>query len=198
MKQIIVSVISVYLIGCGGNRFDTALFVADGDARSDAGADVQEAPDSGAPDAREASPQGAGGAGGASHGAGGSSHGAGGSFQTAGGAGGSSAPCDGGPEVTHSNGVGQAWTDCVPLGTYDQSQAMKACEAWCSARGCAGTGCVEGPECGEYMALGRTAGPSAVMLGWAWGWSPATFGGGTTVNVPLTSGGSCSALGMWR
>src|SRR5271155_3117350 len=31
--------------------------------------------------------------------------------------------------VTHSNGVGQTWTDCVPLGTYNETQAMKACAA---------------------------------------------------------------------
>jgi hypothetical protein len=31
--------------------------------------------------------------------------------------------------VTHSNGIGQTWQDCVPLGTYNESQAMKACEA---------------------------------------------------------------------
>lgn len=29
--------------------------------------------------------------------------------------------------VTHDNGVGQTWQDCVPLGTYNQAQALKAC-----------------------------------------------------------------------
>jgi hypothetical protein len=29
----------------------------------------------------------------------------------------------------HSNGVGQTFYDCNPLGTYSQTQAMKACEA---------------------------------------------------------------------
>jgi len=32
--------------------------------------------------------------------------------------------------VTHDNGIGQTWQDCVPLGTYNQEQAMKACEAF--------------------------------------------------------------------
>jgi hypothetical protein len=31
--------------------------------------------------------------------------------------------------VTHNNGVGASWTDCVPLGTYNETQAMAACEA---------------------------------------------------------------------
>lgn len=31
--------------------------------------------------------------------------------------------------VTHSNGVGQFWQDCVPLGTYTAEQAIKACAA---------------------------------------------------------------------
>jgi hypothetical protein len=32
--------------------------------------------------------------------------------------------------VTHSNGIGQTWTDCVPLGTYNTMQALKACAAF--------------------------------------------------------------------
>jgi len=31
--------------------------------------------------------------------------------------------------IVHDNGLGQTWQDCVPLGTYDQTQAMKACVA---------------------------------------------------------------------
>jgi hypothetical protein len=43
--------------------------------------------------------------------------------------------------VTHSNGVGQAWQDCLPLGTYTRAEADSACAA-CSSTGCArGTGC---------------------------------------------------------
>ena len=33
------------------------------------------------------------------------------------------------PQYTHSNGLGATWTDCVPLGTYNNAQALKACEA---------------------------------------------------------------------
>lgn len=31
--------------------------------------------------------------------------------------------------VTHDNGLGQHWTDCAPLGTYDVTEATKACKA---------------------------------------------------------------------
>lgn len=31
--------------------------------------------------------------------------------------------------VTHTNGTGQTWQDCVPIGTWDESQAMRACKA---------------------------------------------------------------------
>jgi hypothetical protein len=37
--------------------------------------------------------------------------------------------------VTHSNGLGQTWTDCVPLGTYNMTQAFMACEAATGAAG---------------------------------------------------------------
>ena len=52
--------------------------------------------------------------------------------------------CDGGPVYTHTAGLdtfdypgdagGADWTDCVPLGTYNQEQAMKACVAWATPR----------------------------------------------------------------
>ena len=32
--------------------------------------------------------------------------------------------------VTHDNGVGQTWQDCVPLGTYTRAQATAACNAY--------------------------------------------------------------------
>jgi hypothetical protein len=34
---------------------------------------------------------------------------------------------DGCTLVVHSNGLGGTWTDCVPLGTYDHDQAVRAC-----------------------------------------------------------------------
>jgi hypothetical protein len=39
-------------------------------------------------------------------------------------------PCDGGsPLVVHSNGFGQTFSDCVPLSTYNVTQAFEACAA---------------------------------------------------------------------
>lgn len=45
--------------------------------------------------------------------------------------------------VTHSNGIGQTWQDCVALGTFNESQAMKACVAYTgNAQQCyVSTGC---------------------------------------------------------
>jgi hypothetical protein len=53
---------------------------------------------------------------------------------------------DSGCSIVHDNGVGQTWTDCVPLGTYNIEQAMKACAAAyggdrtkCEKTACSGT-----------------------------------------------------------
>lgn len=77
--------------------------------------------------------------GGSSQETGGSFQGTGGSFQETGGSsqtgGAGGAVVDAGCAlVTHENGLGQTWQDCVPLGTYNEEQAMKACEASGAAR----------------------------------------------------------------
>jgi hypothetical protein len=47
--------------------------------------------------------------------------------------------------VTHDNGFGHPWHDCVPLYTYNRLQATKACEASSGASTCVvGFGCVTG------------------------------------------------------
>lgn len=38
--------------------------------------------------------------------------------------------CAGGCQSSHTNGLGQRFYDCSPLGTYNQSQAMAACVAY--------------------------------------------------------------------
>ena len=44
--------------------------------------------------------------------------------------------------VTHSDGLGQSWSDCAPLGTYDQAEAQAACSAWAAVNGSSGAlGC---------------------------------------------------------
>jgi hypothetical protein len=35
--------------------------------------------------------------------------------------------------VIHDDGLGQHWTDCAPLGTYNDTEAMAACNAWLAA-----------------------------------------------------------------
>lgn len=92
----------------------------------------------GARDASVSSGGWSGSGGGGSSGSGGTSSGAvsgsGGSPSSGGASSGGSAGSDAGVVeacalVTHDNGLGQAWKDCVPLGTYNVEQAMKACEA---------------------------------------------------------------------
>lgn len=44
--------------------------------------------------------------------------------------------------VMHDNGIGQTWQDCIPLGTWNQTQAMAACRASGAVH------CLEGGGCG--------------------------------------------------
>jgi hypothetical protein len=41
-----------------------------------------------------------------------------------------SGPCNGQPYIVHSNGLGQTFSDCVALGTYNITQATEAALAW--------------------------------------------------------------------
>lgn len=161
---------AVALIGCGGDPFSPTFGVtpsSDSAIEEDGGA-AQIDTDSGAS------------SGGANSGAGGSL-GTGGSTTGAGGA--TPSPPDAGHEgtggspaagsdacalVTHDNGLGQTWQDCVPLGTYNLEQAMKACVA-------SGAGmCIpNGKVCtfAEYeKVLGYTADGSTLIGIWGfWG-----------------------------
>lgn len=38
-------------------------------------------------------------------------------------------PNDACSRVDHNDGIGQTWTDCAPVGTYDAAQATSACDA---------------------------------------------------------------------
>jgi hypothetical protein len=49
--------------------------------------------------------------------------------------------------VTHNTGLGQQWTDCVPLGTYNLEQALKACAAYCTSISCT---CIDNPGEASY------------------------------------------------
>lgn len=45
--------------------------------------------------------------------------------------------------VTHTDGIGQTWSDCVALATYNEAQALKACNAFAAVHGgvCAMSSC---------------------------------------------------------
>jgi hypothetical protein len=60
--------------------------------------------------------------------------------------------------VTHHNGAGQTWEDCVPLGVSDRDQAMKACKASGAPRCVLSTFCgAQGSEiCGQDTAGTQT------------------------------------------
>jgi hypothetical protein len=58
---------------------------------------------------------------------------------------------------THDNGNQQTWKDCVPPGTYNEEQAMKACKASGAATCVTSTRCgptmyeVQGLDAGDYV-----------------------------------------------
>lgn len=47
--------------------------------------------------------------------------------------------------IIHDNGLGQTWQDCMPLGTYSEAQAMKACKASSAVR------CEPSTRCGPTV-----------------------------------------------
>jgi hypothetical protein len=70
--------------------------------------------------------------------------------------------------VTHSDGIGQTWQDCLPLGTYDEAQALAACIANggspCVQSNCTGAGsaiCDKDPVMPGYCSCWTYAGSSA-------------------------------------
>lgn len=163
--NLVVLLTFVFALGCNGQEFTSGLFNGDatdaGDVRTDSAPFLAAG---GAPVAAT---------GGASQGSGGSSHGSGGSFQetdgsshgtggapgtggvvSTGGGSGGSVVVDACAPVTHDNGFGQTWGDCVPLGTYNREQAMKACKASGAPRCVFVTFCgVQGSEiCGQDAA----------------------------------------------
>jgi hypothetical protein len=85
-------------------------------------------------------------------------------------------------QYTHLNGAGQTWTDCVPLGTYNSAQAMKACLAYAPDGSCAAP--TDGEECvGEGIAYEPASG----------GWTVFVYAGGLTALV-VKPGGDCTTI----
>jgi hypothetical protein len=108
-------------------------------------------------------------------------------------------PADACVLVTHSTGLGQTWQDCVPLGTYNEEQAMKACEAWCASGGncipCTSGGrfCEDSETSSNYIAGAITTPRSTTIAGWAFAGSNV----GHTMNVNPSNALSCAQNGMW-
>jgi hypothetical protein len=94
--------------------------------------------------------------------------------------------CAKGPLQAHSTGTGATWSDCVPIGTHNNSQAQQACATWCASGDvrCIG-GCFAAVICGSDAVVGEKTG---VMLAWY-------FDG--TVQQVAKSQTSCSVIGTW-
>ena len=206
------------LTGCGGAPFTDASQVDDGGPLAETSS--ADPPDSGSGTfdqrvvpseasreagvvheagtvAEEAGNHEAGSSGGGSSSSGSSGSG-GSSGSSSGSSGGSSSgssnvPCDGGGLSTHHTGTGSTWTDCVPIGTYDQAEAIKACQAWCAANGCYAA-CFSTSVCGgENAVFGVSAGMTAEM-GWSW---MVAATAGDVERVDLNTG-ACTTAGTWN
>jgi hypothetical protein len=90
--------------------------------------------------------------------------------------------------VTHDNGAGQTWQDCVPLGTYNEEQALTACRKWSVAN--SGSGCIAiaGTQCGAALKVTVTQ-PSVMQ----WWWQGPNAG---NVIHPTSTAG-CNVVGTW-
>ena len=74
--------------------------------------------------------------------------------------------------VVHDNGVGQRWQDCMPLRTYNLSQALKACSTYMASHG--GGNCHSAPGCGTAAHVVQT--PSDDPNNYVWGYDGNTAG----------------------
>lgn len=109
-------------------------------------------------------------------------------------------PCDGGPVYTHGAGADDptggsiTWTDCVPLATFNETEATKACNAWCTKYACVGACSTTSSYCGRTMAVAVT--PDSANGGPAgWEWIAPHVGSVTYVNA---LSGPCAFGGGWN
>lgn len=202
MLKIVACLLTFAVVGCSGASFTFDPVTTDGAAvEADAGTGV-DTNDGGGDEALGAGghlAQEKDGGVSVSTGAGGSTStggalgSTGGAIVAAGGSGGV-ATCT---LVTHDNGVGQTWQDCVPLGTYNQAQAMKACVAsgavQCFARAACGLqlDTVRGYGGGEGWPTGE----------WGYGYGAAGYvapGNGDGNLRGSTCGGSTPGTETWN
>ena len=89
--------------------------------------------------------------------------------------------CGAGCATTHSNGVGQSFYDCVDAGTYDQTQAAKACTAYTNNQfACSLATCTN--DAGDPLMCGNPDGGGCAC--WA-------YGGSANGHVHLSGNTSC-------
>lgn len=185
MKTLVVTLAALVLFGCSGESFTGFT------AGNPASADADSTPADGGLDAIPTNA--AGGNGGVLEEDGGStSNGSGGAIAATGGStavGSGGAANTGGSVactlVTHTNGIGQTWQDCVPINTYDLNQAMRACEKSGAAH-CTNNGSICG---GTYVVCGYDE-PRQSIYGGCWGYY-GVYIAGFVSSVALNGGGSC-------
>lgn len=112
-----------------------------------------------------------------------------GSTSSSGSSSGATVACDGAGLSVHHTGTGLTWTDCVPVGTYDAAEALKACETWCAVNGC--SSCSTGSRCGIEYIVGQTA--TVAQMGWSW----LAPNAGNAVSIDPTQP-SCTLVGTWN
>ena len=77
----------------------------------------------------------------------------------------------------------------MPTGTYDQAEALKACQVWCAANGCFAA-CYDHAGCsGENLIVGQIASGSTTQMGWL-------ESAGSVTNINLVTG-MCAVVGTW-
>jgi hypothetical protein len=87
------------------------------------------------------------------------------------------APC----QMTHSNGNGQSYYDCVPQNTDDQTEATRACEAWGGVGNCSALFC--GGAAATNVMCNAAGAKNCVCWAFASTGSPATVKGHLKVGV---------------
>jgi hypothetical protein len=87
--------------------------------------------------------------------------------------------CSSSCETTHSDGVGQSYYDCNPLGTYSSVTAIEACTAYANSVGGSAANCSDGWTCtGDTIAdvcYGNTAGTVCSTYCWGYAGAEASF-----------------------
>lgn len=139
--------LAIFLVACGGQPFEPGLLVADAVLVDSGGGEEASAPDARADSGGAESSTDAGSEMEATTGDDASDGSRDAAIDVV-----PTGPCDGGPLVAHSDGLGGMWTDCAPIDTYSAAEATAACAAHytsdCVVYNCGGVM----PNCVGYYA----------------------------------------------